>query len=149
MVNLTDFKRKIWQRCPFQECNAALVTPTWSCLFWCTQVILSYLLGRIFKQILTSHFSTLTTFTFRFFYNAYFNKIQKQLSTNNKLANEKINDSEENNLKKLDTEIEEPSESKKTQWFAPAVTCIILKPDTKLSSNWNTQWKRTIIWGSK
>jgi len=85
----------------------------------------------------------------RFFYNAYFNKIQKQLSTNNKLANVKINDSEENNLKKMDTETEEPSESKKTQWFAPAVKCIILKPDIKISSIWNTQWKRTIIWGSK
>eukprot|EP00090_Calanus_glacialis_P038347 TRINITY_DN6694_c0_g1_i1.p1 TRINITY_DN6694_c0_g1~~TRINITY_DN6694_c0_g1_i1.p1 ORF type:complete len:316 (-),score=18.19 TRINITY_DN6694_c0_g1_i1:471-1418(-) len=51
----------------------------------------------------------------RFFYNAYFNKIQKKLNTNPKLEDEKINVSEENNLKKLDTETEETSELKKTQ----------------------------------
>lgn len=51
----------------------------------------------------------------RFFYNAYFNKIQKKLNTNPKLEDEKMNVSEENNLKKLDTETEETSELKKTQ----------------------------------
>lgn len=51
----------------------------------------------------------------RFFYNAYFNKIQKKLNTNPKLEDEKMNVSEVNNLKKLDTETEETSELKKTQ----------------------------------
>merc|ERR1719357_1722206 len=40
----------------------------------------------------------------RFFYNAYFNKNQKQENSNNKLGNEKTNVSEENSLKKLDSE---------------------------------------------
>jgi len=51
----------------------------------------------------------------RFFYNAYFNKNQKQENSTNKLGNEKTNVSEENSLKKLDRESEVPSESKKIQ----------------------------------
>merc|ERR1712025_420627 len=52
----------------------------------------------------------------RFFYNAYFNKSQKQEnSTSSKLVTEKTNNSEENSLKKIDGESEGPSESKKVQ----------------------------------
>ena len=60
-------------------------------------------------------YSKLILFGFRFFYNAYFNKNQKQENSNNKLGNEKTNVSEENSLKKLDSECVVPSESKKVQ----------------------------------
>ena len=102
--------------------------------------------NNFFKQDNSKFHWCSHSIAFRFFYNAYFNKIQKKLNTNPKLEDEKMNVSEENNLKKLDTETEETSELKKTQWFLHAVKPVILKHDIKVSSFRNTHWKRTIIW---